>query len=325
MRVRHMAAAVLAGITFVSLLLTGCKMDEVKEAAVKDRVFMVNRSAICTVAQAKVLLQEERMKIEKLYGSGIWNIDTGNIDMDKAMKDTVLNQLETLEKAVIFANDNGITLTDAERAVCFRKADAYLATLTAAEIASMGVTRENVGELYAKFYLVEKAYDQLTKLCEDEVSDTEALVIDVQYILCASQESADFVKECLDQDTDIYYLADLYSLADSVDYSVYRGQKGDAFDEVAFSLREGEISNPVQMSEGYYVICCTSIYNKTETQKRKELLSESIKEDYFKELFSEAEEKYTVKLYDNVWDDITVLRDFGGSGFLDIYENDGIS
>lgn len=325
MRFRRMGVAVLTGTMCVSLLFSGCGMDEAKEAAVKDRVFMVNQSAICTVAQAKVLLQEERMKIEKLYGSGIWNIDTGSVDMEKAMRDTVLNQLEKLEKAVIFANNSGITLMDSERALCFRKADAYLATLSAAEAASMGVTRENVGELYAKFYLIEKAYEEMTKSCENEVSDTEALVIDVQYILCGSQESADFVKDCLDQDTDIYYLADLYSLAGSVDNSVYRGEKGDAFDAVAFSLKEGETSNPVKTAEGYYIIRCTSIYNKAETQKRKEMLSENIKEDYFKDLFSEAEKNYSVKLYDNVWDDITVLRDFGGSSFLAVYENDNIT
>lgn len=320
----RMAAVVLAGTMCVSLLFTGCGMDEAEEAAVKDRVFMVNQSAICTVAQAKVLLQEERMKIESLYGSGIWNIDVGSSNMEKAMRDTVLNQLENLEKAVIFANENGVTLTDSERALCFRKADAYLATLSAAEITSMGVTRENVGELYAKFYLIEKTYDQMTKSCENEVSDTEALVIDVQYILCGSKENADFVKDCLNQDTDIYYLAEMYSLAGSVDNSVYRGEKGDDFDAVAFSLKEGETSNPVKTADGYYIIRCTSIYNKAETQKRKEMLSENIKEEYFKELFSAAEGNYSVKLYDNVWDDITILRDFGGSSFFAVYENDNI-
>lgn len=307
-----------------ALTFGGCGMDDDELAAAKKRVFTVEQSGICSVSQAKVILQEERMRLEELYGSGVWYLHKDETDMESSLKLTVLNQLQTLEKACIFANHKGITLSDAERAICFRKADAYLEAMGQTQATALGLTRESVGELYAKYYLVDKAFNQLTEHCEDEISDTEALVITVQSVLCASLESAEYVKDCLDQETDIYRMADLYSLANDVEYNVYKGQKGEAYDAVAFSLEKDEISGPVETPEGYYIIKCVSTYNKEETEKRKKVLSQGIKQDYFKELFEKETADYSVKLYQNVWDDVAILRDFTGQSFFVIYENDAI-
>lgn len=323
-RKRWFAAAAVVLSICLSLALGGCGMDEEEIAAAKKRVFTVEQSGICTVSQARVLLQEERMRLEDLYGSGVWYLHKEETDMEASLKLTVLNQLMTLEKACIFANRKEITLTDAERAICFRKADAYLESIGQTQATALGLNRESVGELYAKYYLADKAFTQLTEHCETEISDTEALVITVQSVLCASLESAEYVKDCLDQETDIYRMAELYSLANDVEYNVYKGQKSAAFDAVAFSLEKDEISGPVETPEGYYIIKCVSTYNKEETDKRKKVLSQGIKQDYFKELFEKETADYSVKLYQDVWDNIALLRDFTGQSFFVIYENDAI-
>ncbi|OJA04631.1 SurA N-terminal domain-containing protein [Halomonas sp. QHL1] len=95
-----------------------------------------------------------------------------------------------------------------------------------------------------------------------------------------AQELAETAREALDsgesfEDTAVRYSDDTASAEEGGDLGVIsRGFFGDAFDEAAFGLEEGDVSQPVELDNAFHIIQVTDIQGPTFEEQRDELARE---------------------------------------------------
>ncbi|MGQ7263708.1 SurA N-terminal domain-containing protein [Vreelandella sp. V005] len=95
-----------------------------------------------------------------------------------------------------------------------------------------------------------------------------------------AQEVAETAREALDNgesfaDTAVRYSDDTASAEEDGDLGVIsRGFFGDSFDDAAFSLQEGDISEPVELDNAFHIIQVTDIQGPTFEEQRDELARE---------------------------------------------------
>ena len=95
-----------------------------------------------------------------------------------------------------------------------------------------------------------------------------------------AQQLAETAREALDSgdsftDTALRYSDDTASAEEGGDLGVIsRGFFGDAFDEAAFGLEEGDVSQPVELDNAFHIIQVTDIQGPTFEEQRDELARE---------------------------------------------------
>jgi peptidyl-prolyl cis-trans isomerase D len=95
-----------------------------------------------------------------------------------------------------------------------------------------------------------------------------------------AQEVAETARQALNNgesfaDTAVRYSDDTASAEEGGDLGVIsRGFFGDSFDEAAFSLQEGDISEPVELDNAFHIIQVTDIQGPTFEEQRDELARE---------------------------------------------------
>jgi peptidyl-prolyl cis-trans isomerase C len=172
-------------------------------------------------------------------------------------------------------------------------------------------------QLYANHYLSQEAKKikpteaELKKYYEEHRKEFETPEnLNASHILVKTEAEARDIKKQLDAGADFATLAKQYSL-DTTNKDrggelgfFMRGAMLPAFDEAAFKLKPGVISDPVQTSFGWHVIKVTevrprSVQSFDESKKNLESrLTAQMQQDWFNKKREELKNKYGVKVYE---------------------------
>ncbi|MCE5207647.1 MAG: peptidylprolyl isomerase [Chloroflexi bacterium] len=172
-----------------------------------------------------------------------------------------------------------------------------------ADMESIDFSRADLEELFRYSLLREKVFNILT-------ADVQSVQEQVwaRHILVADEETAKEVLQKLDEGNDWAALAEEYSTDESNKYTggdlgwFYRGKMVDAFDEAAFNLAIGEVSQPIQTDYGWHII--QVIGHETRPLTASDLKSN--KELIFNTWLDELTTQDGVKILDNWVDDVPV-------------------
>ncbi len=281
--------------------------------------------------EAMVYLKSAQENYETDYGNNIWQADIlGNGDTFGSMiKDEVIRQITEIKVIRAEAAKEGLSLTEEELADANAYAKEHYEGLTSQDIDKYLITEELLRQIYADNLLAEKVFEHETINVDNEVSDLEAKQITVQQMLIYSTgqdeqgktvplsaeekaEAYEKVQNLLEQAKtaeDFYALAETNSESDQIEYTFGRGQGpeefSDSFEQAAFTLKTGQVSNIITTDYGWHILYCVSDNNVDATIQKKEEIIDGRRSELFANLYAGWTENYDVIVNSEAWDTVS--------------------
>lgn len=334
---RRIAMAILA-----ALLVTGCQRsgETTGEAAEEPTVVLTSgfarnevfkiESMSGTLPEIMVYLVNMQEQYESVYGKEIWQRDLNGTTLAESVKDTVLANLAQVKAMNLLAQKHNVTLDEMEKQFAKEAAKEYYESLNETEIAVMQVDEELLAQMYEEYALANKVYEYIIKDINPEISDDEARTITVDYILIKTyttdgtgakieyseedkQEARDLAEDILrqakEEGSDFKELVLKYSEGDKGTYSFGKGETEEGFEQAAFNLATGEISNLVETPSGFYIIKCLSTFDKDQTSANKVKIVEEKREEVFVEEYDAFAQGLTRDINEKLWESISLVDD----------------
>lgn len=308
----------------------------------KDEVFRVEDIS-CKLPEIMVYLTNTQNQYESIFGPDIWNTNVDGVTLEENVKDTVLAQIAQIKTMNLLAQYYQISLEEEEIQRVDAAASTYFSSLSEQEITLLGITQETIKQLYNEYAIADKVYEFLIRDINPEISDDEARIITVEHVLIKTyaqdgtgkkiayseekkQEAYGRAQQVLalakdEANNNFQDLIKNYSEDSIGTYSFGKGEMDPSFEEAAFNLETGEISEIVESQLGYHVIKCITTFDKEETDANKLKIVEQRKKEVFGEKYDNFVASLTRKLNEELWDQVTFIHDAGvtTSDFFDVY------
>lgn len=338
-----------AGLCFcvlVAVLLTACGDGSGSRFVFtggmgKDEVFRIG-SSVCTVSEMMVYLVNTRNQYEKVYGDQVWKVSRDGVTLEENVKETVLARMAQIKTMYLLAGSREISLDEKETARVEQAAEEYYSSLNDTEKELMGADQDVIRRLYSEYALADKVYQDIIRDVNPEISDDEARTITVQHILlrtytvdaqggrvpCTEETKREiYEKACgirqtaAEEEQDFVELASRYSEDNVITYSFGKGETDSAFEQAAFALETGEVSQVIETGEGYHIIKCVSTFDRNQTDRNKLEIVEQRRREAFGQVYDAFVKTLARQLNTELWEQLTLLQDQEVTtwDFFDIY------
>lgn len=337
----------LVALLAVPLFLTGCGDKKLPTQVVltsdflQDEVFRMEGYP-CMKNEVMVYLANSENQYSEVFGPQIWDVKVGEGSLEDSYKDTILARIAQIKAMNLLAKDYNVGLTEEEEAKVKAAGREYFAGLTDADKDYLGVDGATIDELYREFAIADKLYKTITVDVNPEISDDEARTITVHtiliktYVTDAEGNKINFnseekkgayerilqIKQRIDAGESFEVLAADYNEDTDSEYSFGRGIMPEAFEEAAFNLGVGEISDIVETEYGYHLIQCVTTFNPEETESNKEKIVMVRKQEAFEQVYQEYVKTLTSNLNQPLWDSISYDKNSGvtTTEFFEVYD-----
>ncbi len=288
------------GAVTLFLISAGCAMPTPGEPEVPEPVSY-------TKAQIMIIATTERNRYEQVYTDRIWDAVMENGEtFEEYLLDEIRVFMENLKTMTLLAQDRGITLSSGEQDKVRRLARNYYSGLSRAEIEYMGITEEDVAIVYQDYYTANKVVEELTAGVDLEVSDSEAKVISIRRVCLPDRETAEALRgRLLEEGSDFGAEARSVTGSTPPEEKIWRGEEPALLEEAAFSLASGEISQVIQLEDGFYLVQCVSDYEMDATRERKTQIYKERKNWAFQQIYGQFQTEHKVSIPDEVWSEIS--------------------
>lgn len=308
----------------------------------EEEVFRLDTLS-CNKSEMNIYIADMQKQYEEVFGSEFWSyMNTEGQTMDVRLKENVLANTSQIKAMNLLAIQRGITLDEEEISNTKSAAKSYYSTLSEGQIEELGIDLLVLEQMYQEYALAGKVYSYIIKDINPEISDDEARTIVVQNIFLKTYsmnglgEKMDYsdekklevyaqavgLKQQLDQGVDFKLLSLEYSDDDSSEYLIGKGDTEPAYEEIAFSLSEDEISGVVETDSGYYIIQCISSFDLEETQRNKVTIIKEQKKEVFEAEYLDFVKDLPKVLNEELWDQINLISsdNLPESSFTEIYQ-----
>lgn len=310
---------ILAAVAAVTLVFTsGCGgpipiMSDVKE----------NQGY--TDAQTMLIVATERNRYRDVYTDQIWQVpvdDEGN-GFQTYLLGEIQNFLKELKTTNLLAEEREITLTSQEKEMMQGLADQFYESMTEADRAYTGASREDVYTMYADYHLANKLVDELTKEVNLEISDSEAKVIVVQEIVLSDRETAEAVwEQATEEKADFEAIARTMAENKTIEIPVGRGERSKEYETEVFALEAGQVSPVIPVEDQFYIVKCINDYDEAATLERKNKLSLQRKQQAFRGIYEVFAAEHPVEIGGGLWEKISFAdgADSTTTEFFEMYQ-----
>lgn len=294
-----------------------------------DEVFRIENVS-CTTAEIMVYLTTTQNQYESVYGSEVWNVALDDVTLEENVKETVLAKIAQIKTMYLLAQSKDVTLDSEEQEQVQKAAEEYFHSLTDRERELMGVNLNVILQLYTEYALADKVYRYIIQDINPEISDDEARTITVQHILIRTYtldgagervqlprelKQAVYEKACevrelaVNGENDFVDLASRYSEDSTITYSFGKGEMDKNFEETAFQLETGEISQVIESDSGYHIIKCINTFDREQTDLSKQVIVEERRREVFGQEYDEFVDTLVRNLNTKLWEEITLIHD----------------
>jgi foldase protein PrsA len=78
----------------------------------------------------------------------------------------------------------------------------------------------------------------------------------------------------------------------------------ESFEELLFSMDEGDLSDVIEREDGYYIVKCINTMDYEATQKNKKVLADKRKQEAFSKAYKEIAANTHSQFRDKQWEEI---------------------
>lgn len=321
MRNKRGCAAVLVSMSLVMLAGCGSTKIVLTTGLAPDELFRIGKVS-CSLSEAEIYLVNQKNQYENVYGIEMWNHDFGDMTIEEYLKNQVVSQLAQVKSMVLLAQEREIALDDGEREKAASAASEYFSSLSQEEAELLKASQEEIQTMYEEYCLAYKAFDQVTADAEVEISDDEARIIQVEQIFVSDRNLAEELRGKLDAGEDFDQLAGTYSTASPVTVTVARGEKSEAYEQAAFDLDNGGVSDVFEADGGYYILKCLSTYVEDASEENKKKIAQTQKSERFRSIYAELMEDTLSEFQDHLWESVQFsdFEDVTTDSFFTVYQ-----
>ncbi len=332
----------LVGLLTVSGL-TGCQRETkivFTTGLSGNQIFKIG-SSTCTRPEIMIYLTTFYNQYANAYGEEMWHYDFGGVSLEKHVKDVVLSKMAQIKIMNLMAKERDIRLTAEEEQKVLAAAESYYGKLGEILKQKEKITRETVENVYREYTVANKVYTAITESADMEISDDEARTVTVQSIYFKNWklknnektamseketleilETARKVLESANGGEDFEALAAQYNNEKQIVKSYGRGDVEPYFEEILFSMDEGDISNVIETEDGYYIVKCISTMDYEATQANKIVLARQRQRKAFSDAYMEIAANTHSQFRDKYWEKLTLNKEIHNTdaNFFEIYD-----
>lgn len=285
----------------------------------KDVMIKVDQT-VTSRQEVMVHLTDLTAEYEELFGSSIWSESMNGLPFDQYVINLVKSKLTRIKCMNQVALSRGIVLSNQEEQNISKAAAEYYAGIDKNSIKKLSLTQQQIEEMLSSLLLSDKLFDDLTYEVDTEISEDEARVITIQYIQSDTVEQINVIRNRINQGESFASLVKEYNPYE-YEYELRRGEMEEGFEEAAFNLVTGEISDVVETDSGYYIIMCVNEYDKQKTASNKEKMINDNKLQVFNGIFEPYEAQLYAEYNDALWEKVSMDdRIISSVSFTDVYD-----
>ena len=284
------------------MMITGCAKIKFT-TGLKDEEFAKCNGKIISTDIAQLILSEKKYAYENFFDNSIWGRLAEGVTLQEYAVSELKNTVSNLIYLIKLSEEYKIVLTEDENSRLLKAAEEYVEDQNTN---GFHASLDNVKEFYRYLLLAKKTFYAITSDVNIEVSRDDSRMILVQYVFISTMEyedgrlveysdsrkkiakrKAESLLEKMKSGTDIVALAT--SDSDDVNHTLEfgKGKYNKEFEDAAFSLEMGQISDVVETDYGYYIIKCINDNIENNTDKHKEEIILSMRRDAFSEKYKE--------------------------------------
>lgn len=305
-----MKRVIVLFLTIICMVsLCGCELNgrEVKlRTEMPDTELFEMGDLVCTPSELKVFLANYKNIYGSIYDTDFWAGCQDVSEMSDKVKDAAFAHLTKVYALDLYAEGNGVSLSEEEISICSKVAQEYYSELDETEKAYMQVSLAEIDHLVQVYVLAKKAYAKVMEGVDPEVSDDEARIMDAIIIYNTDRTKLAEAEEKAKDTKDFASLAANYSQLSYINTTFGRGEYDESIEKVVFGLDNGEHSGILEASGGYMIFYCANKYNEELSNQRKEKIYNERKTQALDEIYSYYQKETTSILNKKLYESISV-------------------
>lgn len=270
-----------------------------------------------SLEEFKVYLYIAQQEFEKLGDEDIWDTSfEAGLTAEEAAKERALDSLVHVKISTKQAKRLNISLTEEQKEQAKLDASSFLNSLTDSQLQNIAITEDKMLKIMEEKAIYKEVYEEVTKNFEISEKDFQnsykayiskkdnlnALKLDIEYIFISpvstdktQQDILNQAKEVLQKSKegkDFKQLVDEYSksneiIIDSGKETIEKGRYIEKLEDIAFNLKQGEVSDLIIVDSDYYII------------KLNDRIESSIKEEYRNKYIKQKKDEIFEQEYSN--------------------------
>lgn len=324
MRAKKWIAMMLAGVMLAATALSGCGTEEIDKEAT---VLTVDGEEV-SLGFVNFVTRYEQAQRDQFYvtymGEGVWQSDSDGDGktLEDDTKADIMTMIQSWFVLEDVAADYGVSVSDDMKSKIADTAAQFMADNSEEAIAQLGATQEYVEQMLYYTVLENEVQTAIEAEATITVTDADAAQRTFSYImLCGKGETNEEtgLYETYDEETlaekvkeaeaDVERAkADFDAVAKEYEYTdtTYSYGKNEAAMDTAIiaaadALKEGEVSDLITGTNGYFVIRLDSEYDKEASDKNKVSLIAAERVEYYEGVVAELIEAADIQLDEKLW------------------------
>lgn len=300
--------------------MSSCKKDEtsgeesvsIESALPVENGTLGDESTAISVGKTAVTYEEYRVykyfmesRYEKVFGTGVWQFapeEGGNTIGQDAIEDVLrlIIRVKVINKEAVRQN---ITLAADEKEEADTGAASFVESLSEKVRKEKGIQMAVVSRIFEENRLAEKMYNIVTGNADTELAKKDCEAARIQYIYMeANDTNREDVKQTMSElknraksGGSFYRLAKENTSSGVTESLIGLADERSRLAQAVLSMKQGEISDVIEESDGYYLVYCV------------EENSKKIREEYRNQIIEKRQNKAFADAYKK-WADACEVR-----------------